>query len=392
MSCTNWDLIFPSKIWALQSCWAATLHFKEVLQCLLTGLTARCCQIWVNKPISTSPGTASTSIITQEKAEVEPGARSNKARARSSWHTPMDVYAHTHGGANPNLLPLQWQAWLCRASKGRTPPALQRNFTPRRLRTFSIGICLWEKPYFFTFQKGRVRHHLLLTFPRHLCQKLEQRYWLQWASHGLTFIVSKTMGRFWTEFLILHIFRLSHKSVFCGSLQSTGGNKVCFSRDGSADCTAKGKATVDVKKPPCYPVTELSSQKSQKSPAQTNRHICQQLLLIFLELLYRSFHCQEKEEIFMMVTEKPWNSKSDPQWCKLELLQWVQGTLPIYTGWTGSLVIPALLCSSHEQLEVAHWGITRIPATVSSWLIPEEKKHKGTNAEVEIRHLLLPWT
>lgn len=83
--------------------------------------------------------------------------------------------------------------------------------------------------------------------------------------------------------------------IFPGSLQSTGGNKVRFSRDGSADCTAKGKATVDIKKPPCYPVTELRSQKSQKSPSQTNRHICQQLLLIFWNYPIDHFIAKKKK-------------------------------------------------------------------------------------------------
>lgn len=85
----------------------------------------------------------------------------------------------------------------------------------------------------------------------------------------------------------------------------------------------------------------------------------------------------------MMVTEKPWYSKSDPQWCKLELLQCVKGTLPIYTGWIGSLVLPAWLSSTHVQLKVAYWGTIWIYATLSSWVIQLEKKYKDAHAEVK---------
>lgn len=123
-----------------------------------------------------------------------------------------------------------------------------------------------RKALFSTFQIRKVRHHLLLMF--HKPHTISVKSWnkgtdfsgLLTDSPGL--LVRETRGSF--EFLLLCIFSVSHLSLSCASLQSAEGVKVPSSRDSSADCTANGKATVDVKEPPRYPVSELKSQKSQK--------------------------------------------------------------------------------------------------------------------------------
>lgn len=159
-----------------------------------------------------------------------------------------------------------------------------------------------RKALFSMFQICKMRHHLLLTFHKphtisvKSCNKGTEFSGLLMDSAGS--LVSETRGQGVAfEFLLLYISRVSHlnPSYPMPLYNQPRETKYLPSRDSSADCTAKVKATVDIKKPPCYPVSELKCQKSQKSPAQTNRHICQQLLLIFWNYSIDYFIAKKKK-------------------------------------------------------------------------------------------------